>query len=146
MKPIGLASSKYITKVVSLADSLDAEDLKVFLTAYRPVGTSIEVYAKMLAEADSDPLDQKPWTLFSSEASNPISQNTDRFDFKEYVFNLPTSVGVTGSAFLNSGAFKYTDGTFQASNFKYFVIKVVLKGASFHRVPRLRDLRAIALA
>ena len=143
---IGLASSKYITKVVSLADSLDAEDLKVFLTAYRPAGTSIEVYAKLLSESDSDPLDQKPWTLFSSEASNPISQNTNRFDFKEYAFNLPTSVGVTGSAFLNSGAFKYTDGTFQASNFRYFAIKIVLKGASFHRVPRLRDLRAIALA
>ena len=143
---IGSASSKYITKTITLADSLDAEDLKVFLTAYRPAGTSIEVYARMLSESDSDSLDQKPWTELTSAASNPISQNTNRFDFKEYAFNLPTSVGVTGSAFLNSGVFQYTDGTFKASNFKYFAIKIVLKGTSFHRVPRLRDLRAIALA
>ena len=143
---IGSASSKYITKTVTLADSLDAEDLKVFLTAYRPPGTTIEVYARILSESDSDPLDQKPWTELTGAASNPVSQNTNRFDFKEHTFNLPTSVGVTGSAFLNSDVFQYTDGNFKASSFKYFAIKVVLKGASFHRVPRLRDLRAIALA
>ena len=143
---IGSASSKYITKTITLADSLDAEDLKVFLTAYRPPGTTIEVYARMLSESDSDPLDQKPWTELTGAASNPVSQNTNRFDFKEHTFNLPTSVGVTGSAFLNSDVFQYTDGNFKASSFKYFAIKVVLKGASFHRVPRLRDLRAIALA
>ena len=143
---IGSASSKYITKTVTLADSLDAEDLKVFLTAYRPPGTTIEVYARMLSESDSDPLDQKPWTELTGAASNPVSQNTNRFDFKEHTFNLPTSVGVTGSAFLNSDVFQYTDGTFKASSFKYFAIKIVLKGASFYKIPRLRDLRAIALA
>jgi hypothetical protein len=143
---IGSASSKYITKVVSLADSLDAEDLKVFLTAYRPPGTTIEVYAKFLSVSDSDIIGEKPWTKLIGSGTNPVSENANRFDFKEHTFNIPTSVGVTGSAFLNSDVFQYTDGTFKASSFKYFAIKIVLKGASFYKIPRLRDLRAIALA
>lgn len=142
----GSASSKYITKAISLADSLDAEDLKIYLTAYRPPNTTIEVYAKMLSVSDSDSLDQKPWTQLDGAGTNSYSQNANRFDFKEYEFNLPTSAPVTGAAFLNNGVFEYTDGTFKASNFKYFVIKVVLRSTSFHSVPRLRDIRAIALA
>ena len=150
---IGSASSKYITKVVSLADSLDAEDLKVFLTAYRPPGTTIEVYAKFLSVSDSDIIGEKPWTKLIGSETNPVSENANRFDFKEHTFNIPTTINlrpdgtsVAGSAFLNSDVFKYTDGTFLASNFKHFAIKVVLRSTTFNKVPRLRDLRAIALA
>ena len=141
----GAASSKYITKTITLADGLDAEDLRVYLTAYRPPGTTIEVYAKFLSNEDSDSFDSKPWTKLDSSASNPVSQNNNRFDYKEHEFSMPTAV-VNGGAFLNSGAFKYTSGTFVAEDFKYFAIKIVLRSTAHHRVPRVSDIRAIALS
>jgi hypothetical protein len=141
----GNASSKYITKTITLADGLDAEDLRVYLTAYRPPGTNIELYGKFLSNEDSDSFDSKPWTKLDSSASNPLSQNNNRFDYKEHEFSMPTAV-VNGGAFLNSGAFKYTSGTFVAEDFKYFAIKIVLRSYSHHRVPRVSDIRAIALS
>ena len=58
---------------------------------------------------------------------------------------MPTTV-VQGGAFLNNGAFKYTSGTFVAEDFKYFAIKIVLLSTAHHRVPRVSDIRAIALS
>jgi len=55
-------ASRYISKTVVLADGQDAEDLVVFLTAYRPQGTNIQVYGKVLNATDSDPFDDKSWT------------------------------------------------------------------------------------
>jgi hypothetical protein len=57
-----IMASRYISKTVVLADGQDAEDLVVFLTAYRPQGTNIQVYGKVLNATDSDPFDDKSWT------------------------------------------------------------------------------------
>ena len=39
--------------MVTLADGLDAEDIKVYVNAYKPANTDIKVYAKILNETDS---------------------------------------------------------------------------------------------
>ena len=140
--------ARYISKLVTLADNLDAEDLNVYLTAYRPPGTTIEVYAKFLAEDDPEQLDAKVWTQLTGQASNPFSQNSNRFDFKEHEFNLQSAAPVTNAAFLNSsGVFEYVNGAgIKFNDFKYFAIKVLFWGEGHHQVPRLADIRAIALA
>ena len=140
--------ARYISKLVTLADNLDAEDLNVYLTAYRPPGTTIEVYAKFLAEDDPEQLDAKVWTQLTGQASNPFSQNSNRFDFKEHEFNLKSAATVTNAAFLNSsGVFEYVnEAGIKFNDFKYFTIKVLFWGTSHHQVPRLADIRAIALA
>lgn len=144
----GAATSKYISKVVTLADGLDAEDLKVFLTAYRPPGTTIEVYGKFLSGSDSDDINSKPWSLLVGKDTNPFSQNADRFDFKEHEFNItPDTAPVTGGAYLNSsGTIEYFNGGSKYNNYKYFAIKIVMLSTDHHRVPRVADIRAIALA
>ena len=143
----GASESKYISKRVTLQDGLDAEDLKVYLTAYRPPGTTIEVYAKFLNEGDPDDFNSKPWSQMVAKSSNPFSQNSNRFDFKEFEFDLDTSAPATGAAFLNaSNVFEYQDGTAVYNDYKYFAIKVVLLSEDFSKVPRLADIRAIALA
>jgi hypothetical protein len=144
----GEGKARYISKSITLADNLDAEDLNVYLTAYRPPGTTIEVYAKFLAEDDPEQFDAKVWTQLTGQASNPFSQNSNRFDFKEHEFNLKSAAPVTNAAFLNSsGVFEYVnEAGIKFNDFKYFTIKVLFWGTSHHQVPRLADIRAIALA
>ena len=43
-------------------DGLDAEDLKVFLTATKPGTAEIEVYARVAHELESDPFIDRHWT------------------------------------------------------------------------------------
>lgn len=144
----GASESKYVSRIINLADTLDAEDLKVYLTAYQPINTTIEVYAKFLSASDAEDFVSKPWTKLTGQASNPFSQNVNRYDFKEHEFNIPaTTAPVTGAAFLNSsGTFEYTSTAGTFNNYKYFAIKVVLLGAAHNVVPRLSDIRAIALS
>lgn len=87
--------SRYISKTVVLAEGQDAEDLAVFLTAYRPQGTNIKVYGKILNTADSDPFDDKSWTPMPEATSTAlISSLVNRDDYVELRFELPQSVAV----------------------------------------------------
>lgn len=86
----GLAESKYISKRVSYAAGVYAEDLKVFLAAYRPVGTEVRVYAKLHNSADVDPFDVKAWTPLELEQNtSKYSSENDLTDIVEYTYGLP---------------------------------------------------------
>jgi hypothetical protein len=54
-------SARYVSKVVTLADGLDAEDLRVYLTASVPSGSEVKVYAKVLNSYDNDTYEDKMW-------------------------------------------------------------------------------------
>ena len=143
----GAAETKYLTKAISLRDGLDAEDLKVFLTAYNPPDSTIEVYGKFQASSDPYNFVDNPWTKLTPKANNPVSSGVERDDFRELEFGLPSAAPVAGAAYLNaSEVFEYTDGTAIYNNYKYFAIKIVLLSSGHHRVPRVADLSAIALA
>lgn len=144
----GNAESKYISKNVTLSDDLDAEDLVIYLTAYRPPGTTIEVYAKFLSATDPASLEEKVWTKMDGRASNPISSNVNRNDFKEHEFRLPIVDPGDNTAWIDDsvGTFNYSDGTTDYTEFKFFAIKIVMLSEGHHRVPRIADVRAIALA
>ena len=157
----GAASSKYISRTVELADGLDAEDIKIWLTAYKPPTSNITVYAKFKNSADATPFEQIPWTKLQSEdRTNFTSSNANRFDFREFQYSLGTtgfqSDGTTvvtdatagGSAILKDGTtFKYIDASGAVyTNYKYFAVKIVLTSASHAKIPRVKDMRALALA
>ena len=157
----GAASSKYISRTVELADGLDAEDIKIWLTAYKPPTSSITVYAKFKNSADDTPFEQIPWTKLQSEdRTNFTSSNANRFDFREFQYALGTtgfeSDGTTvtssatagGSAVLESGTtFKYVGANGAVyTDYKYFAVKIVLTSASHAKIPRVKDMRALALA
>ena len=138
----GNALARYVMRTVTLDDGQDAEDLKVFCGAYKPTTATIEVFAKFLNAEDGQDFDDKTWLkLTQVTASTVHSDNENQEDFEEFEFGIPTA-NLTG----NAGELEYTtsDGvTF--SGFKRFKIKVVLLSSSTSRVPRIRDLRAIAL-
>ena len=156
----GAASSKYISRTVQLADGLDADDLKIWLTAYRPPGSTITVYGKFKNSADSTAFDQIPWTKLQSEdRTNFTSANNNRFDFREFQYSLGstgyqadgitviTSATAGGSAILAGGTtFNYVDADGAVyTNYKYFAVKIVMTSTGPNRIPRIKDMRALAL-
>jgi len=86
----GSARSKYVSKRIVLADGLDAEDAKVFITAYKPNGTTIEVYAKILNFTDGSAFEDKDWTELAQVTSGGVfSDSLNEEDFREYEFTFP---------------------------------------------------------
>ena len=86
----GNATSKYISKRVVLADGQDAEDLRVYLSAYKPANTSILVYGKFHNNTDPDPFDDKNWTRLELVTdSNVLSNPFNRNDLVELEYKIP---------------------------------------------------------
>jgi len=139
--------NKYISKTITLDDGQDAEDLIVFLSAYRPPSNSaiendIKVWMKVKNAEDPTPFDQRPWMEMNGDNTEFSSLDNDG-DFIGIQFSVDPS-NLNGS-----GIVSYTtdiDGTpVTLSTFKQYQIKVGLIGGNSAIVPRVGDLRAIAL-
>ncbi len=136
----GAAQNKYICKTITLAEGQDAEDLKVYLTAYRPPNTDVLVYAKIANNEDSDLFDSHAWIQLET-SDNVYSSISNQNDWIEYEFSFPDAI-MTGLV----GAVEYTNSNnVDFSGFKQFSIKIVLTSTSSATVPRVADLRLIAL-
>lgn len=89
----GLAINKYISKTITLASGLDSEDLVVYIDAYRPKGTTINVYGKFLSATDPDTFDSKDWTLLVMDevSAASYSDSVNVSDIKEFKYSVPAS-------------------------------------------------------
>jgi hypothetical protein len=112
----GAATAKYVSKRVVLAEGQDAEDLNVYLSAYKPSNTNIAVFAKFLNGEDFENIDQKSWTpLNQFTAISSVSSRVDRTDFREFVYDMPSrrSVNIASSEAMSDypiyGTFSNTD-------------------------------------
>jgi hypothetical protein len=153
----GAALSRYIGLTVTLADGQDSEDLRVYVDAYKPAGTIMQVYAKFRNAADPDTFDEKPWTQLRQVTDSSVYSVTNNFqDFREYQFAVPNvAPTVPGAAWcplivdpINGDPLQYTTtlGTFVG--FKQFAIKIVIgvtDDSTTYNYPRLNDVRALAL-
>jgi len=91
---LGNLVTKYITKTVTLNDQMDAEDIKVYVTGYQPVGTEIEVSAKIMNNNDSDSFKTKSWTKLQVSA-NTTSDTSNINDFREFEYSFGSLPSVT---------------------------------------------------
>jgi hypothetical protein len=135
--------NKYISKIVTLAEGQDAEDLKVYLTAYRPPTTDVRVWMRIINGEDSDTITLKNWIELEKNFGGDIlySSIANKNDFREFVFNIPSDY-LTGS----QGQVQYTNSqSINFTGFKSFQIKIGLLGTNSAIVPRVADLRTIAL-
>ena len=111
----GQASSKYVSRTITLAKDLDAEDLKVFVNAYSPKGTEIKVYAKLLNESDTTSIDDSYWSeLDCTDNKNKRSSAVDRSDVVEYTYEIkdtPIATLQTGQAITHSNTTITGSGT-----------------------------------
>jgi hypothetical protein len=133
----GNSAVRYMTRRVTLADGFDSGDLRVYLTAYKPTGADINVYYKILSGSDADVFDNKNYQLMT-QLGNANFVSTNKRDYRELSF----APGVSSAA---NNSVNYTSGSTAFNSFKTFSIKIVMSGSDTTDVPRVRDLRAIAL-
>jgi hypothetical protein len=133
----GNAKARYITRPINLASGMTARALKTFLTVHKPVGSSIHVYYKALAEEDSEDINRKKWKLMTQ-----TTPDTDYFSglvsgegkqFKEYEFDSEEIISYTN-----------TDGS-TYDNFKTFAVKIVSFAENSAMVPVIKNHRSIAV-
>jgi hypothetical protein len=133
----GNAISRYITRRVTLTDGFDSGDLRVYLNAYKPSGTNVHVYFKILSASDPDLFVEKNWQLMTQVGNENFLSLTEN-DFRELLF-APGQNGIPDNQV------SYTSRDTSYSTFRTFAIKIVLSSESLGIVPKVRDLRAIAL-
>jgi len=137
--------NKYISKQAVLDDQQDAEDVQVILTAYRPPTSDVKVWMKIQHAEDSDTFPTVTWIELEKVGSDLYSSASNRNDFKEFTFKVPDSY-LTGTIGDQDGVIQYTNSQgIQFSGFKYYQIKVGLLGQNSAIVPRVADLRVVAL-
>lgn len=84
----GDAKSKYVSQIVTLAEGQDAEDLQILLTAFKPVGSSIEIWAKFLHKEDVRPISQQTWTPLVDDSIDTYSDPSNPNDFRELKYSV----------------------------------------------------------
>lgn len=146
----GGASTKYLCQNVILADGQESDDMHVTVSAYRPSGTDVQVYLKVLNSEDGEAFDLKAWTQLSPNGSFNYSSTSNTANYIDYDYGIPAAAPNTNptAAYIdaNTGILSYTrtDGAlFQT--YKTFSIKIVLTSTNAAIVPFLDDVRAISL-
>ena len=118
----GAAYSKYVSKPVTLGPDQVAEDLIVYMTAFKPSGTDIEVYAKLLSEEDGENLNQKNWTKLTLDVPtgssiNSLDSNPNDFvDLKYVIPSAQAGTKVTSGTFRIPSATNVITGSYSTVN------------------------------
>ena len=117
----GSSPSKHITRVVNLAT--EAVGIKIIVAANRPRNTDFQLYFRT-SDADEN-IREKPYTLASQETVIPADQNINTF--RDYTYLIGGQGG-------------------DLKPFTKFQVKIVFRSTNQAQVPRLKDLRMIALS
>lgn len=120
----GTELAKHITKPVTLEEA--ANGLKVNFAAHCPINGEINAYYRTTQVGRDSDIQELNWNLIPYDETPPKDQ--DRNVFREYEANL-------GGEYYNS-----------LPHFDQYQLKLVLRSQSSSKVPRIRDLRTIALA
>ena len=128
----GDAKGRYISRRVTLAEGFDATQLKAFIKVNRQPGTSVEVYYKAISSDDSGEFDTRPYIQMTRVDTGGDINTAGRFDFIEDEYSA------------NSVA--YTSSTGSHDSIRTFAIKVVFYSSNPAIVPKIKDLRVVALS
>lgn len=126
----GNAACKYITKTLTLAEGLDAEDIRVYIDAYKPLGTEVEVYAKIMDGNDPSLFMDKDWSKLEQISNISVySSSLDQEEIREYEYTFrstPTSTPLNGrgAAYSNS-TIVGNNTTFSTSLVSGDIVKIV---------------------
>jgi hypothetical protein len=88
--PSGNTLTKYVSKKITFANNRFAEDIKVFLTAYRPENTDIRVYCRVHNSADPNSFENKSWSpLECTVNADQYSAVNTKDSLVEFQYGLP---------------------------------------------------------
>lgn len=113
--------SRYITKIVTLADDFEAVNCKAILTMYKPTGTEVLVFVKTQPVGSTTNFDLEPYKLMNFTGNPVISLFED--DYKEMEFDLPEDI----------------------EQFNKFAFKICLFSINSAIVPKIKDFTGIAV-
>ena len=80
------STSSWVTREVTLQEQLDANGLRVYLSAYRPAGTYVDVYARFVYPTDIEV--QSDWIKLVNSNEDMYSNATNTLDYREYQYDL----------------------------------------------------------
>ncbi len=106
----GNAIARHISKKITFDKDRFAEDIRAIITAYRPPGTDVKIYAKVHNSKDEDAFDDKTWTeLEITDATfggRLFSSKANKKDYVELTYGFKGwpdfSTTITGDAFVYS--------------------------------------------
>ena len=150
----GNALNKYISQTVSM--DITAEDFKVYIEAYKPVGTDIKVYGRFLNNHDGSLIQDNPWTLMQINPKQiyTYSSSKNLSDYKALDYFMPTGNTVANQtiAYMDPGSYPSANNlTYYGTNgakfvgFDNFAVKVILLSTNQVLLPNIKTLSAIAL-
>jgi hypothetical protein len=131
----GPCDARYITKPVTLADGFDAGDLRVFISANKMGNSEVEVFYKVLSALDDTEFKDRPYQKLVCVNPTTTPSKTDT-EFREYEYRP--------SLIENQITYTSEDGV-TYDTFKTFAIKIVMTSTDPAIVPKVKDLRVIAL-
>jgi hypothetical protein len=135
----GNAFCRYMTVPITLNEGNDSGDLKVYLTAYRPVNTDIHIYYKLLSRNDVRKFEDGYWQKMT------ITKGTNLFStFDDQLYEFEASPGINGIP-NNFVSYINEETGIVYNDFYKYSIKVVMSSSDSTSVPYLKDIRVIAL-
>ena len=137
----GNSDIRYITKKVQLASGFEGGDLRVYMDAYKPPTSGILVYYKLLSPSDPSAFSGNRWQLMTQLADTVNFFSTSRDDYAELTF----APGSYGSGIADNKITYTSESNTTHNDFAVFAIKVVMYGLSTVDVPKIANLRVIAL-
>ncbi len=135
----GNAWCRYITKKVTLSSENESGDLRVYYSAYKPAGSKVLVYYKLLNRNDTAAFEDQNWQLMTEINAGANNFSGSRDDIIEFI-------SAPGTGNNPDNYVTYTSTTGQSYNsFNVFAIKIVLASSDSARTPVIHDLRVLAL-
>jgi hypothetical protein len=121
----GTPRARYISRVVTLEDGFDSNNMKVVLSLNKPAGTNIQVFAKTQDTESTDDFHSNSYVALTPNVANfEAFTTTNPDEFREIEFSMSQD----------------TD-----TPYNRFCVKVCLYSDQPWNVPKIRDLRAVAV-
>ena len=113
----------YLTKSITLENSSTSLDVR--LASNVRSSSSVKVYFRVLGAEQDEKLEELAWTPFNTDGSEDttVTPAEDNITFKEYQYSVDS-----------------------LKNFTSFQIKITMTGSISSYPPKIKDMRAIALA
>ena len=120
-----IARARYISRVVTLEDGFESNNIKCVLTINKPQNTNIQVFAKVQETYSTGEFHQNPYIQMTPNVANFDSYYTNNpNDFVEVEFDLPQDT---------------------TSSFNRFCIKICMYSDNTAYIPKVKDMRALAV-
>ena len=130
-------TSNWVSKEVVLQEQLDANGMKVYLSAYRPAGTFVDAYVRFTYPTNVEV--QSAWILLDNQNPDMYSNAANTKDYRQFEYTLDEDVYTNAySSFQMKFVMRHaTNAEIEA--------KSLVVSPAVNLFPHIYDYRAIAL-